>query len=117
MPKLEKVIEGIVAEGKGGQRPDGVEMHMDSLSSIRRGAEEFQKRSKGKVNILINNAFSLCLPFEIGRIKSSAERHDIDRYREHLDLNMRKAKSLRGEGKETEHHHHRRSHHHQLHPQ
>lgn len=54
MPKLEKVIDEIVAssEAKDGPRPRGIEMSLDSLASVRKGAEEFKKASAGKLNIL-----------------------------------------------------------------
>lgn len=58
IPKLEKVIDGIVSSStsKDTPRPESVEIHLDSLDSVRKGAEDFKQRSNGQLNILINNA-------------------------------------------------------------
>lgn len=59
MAKLEKVIDDIVSNAqinKDGPRPQGVEIHLDSLDSVRKGAEDFKKRSGNKLNILIKYA-------------------------------------------------------------
>ena len=59
MPKLDVVIDDIVSQAeynKDGPRPQGVEIHLDSLASVRKGAEVFKQKSGGKLNILINNA-------------------------------------------------------------
>lgn len=37
-------------------------MHLDSLDSVRKGAEDFKKRSNGQLNILINNAGVMACP-------------------------------------------------------
>lgn len=54
MTKLEKVVGEIVegAEASDVPRPQGVEMRLDSLASMRKGAAEFEKGSRGKLNIL-----------------------------------------------------------------
>lgn len=54
MTRLESVIEEIVAGSNPGDapRPQGVEMRLDSLASVRKGAEQFKKLSDGKLNIL-----------------------------------------------------------------
>jgi hypothetical protein len=56
MPKLEKVIDDIVAnaENESSERPVPIEMHLDSLESVRKGAEDFKAKSGGKLNILIS---------------------------------------------------------------
>ena len=67
MPKLEKVIDDIVSNAqmsKDGPRPQGVQIHLDSLESVRQGAEDFKSNSGGKLNILINNAGVMAAPFD-----------------------------------------------------
>jgi hypothetical protein len=57
LPKLDKVIDDIVINArhnKDGPRPEPVAMHLDSLDSVRKGAEEFMQKSGGKLNILIS---------------------------------------------------------------
>ncbi|CAK1357250.1 unnamed protein product [Cercospora beticola] len=63
MPKLEKVIDDIVQNAtiKDAPRPKPLEIHLDSLDSVRKGAEEFKKQSK-QLNILINNAGVMACP-------------------------------------------------------
>ncbi|KAF2216050.1 hypothetical protein CERZMDRAFT_109842 [Cercospora zeae-maydis SCOH1-5] len=63
MPKLEKVIEDIVQNATIGDapRPKPLEIHLDSLDSTRKGAEDFKKQS-GQLNILINNAGVMACP-------------------------------------------------------
>lgn len=53
MPKLDKVIDNIVANAaiKDAPRPKPLEIHLDSLDSVRKGAEEFKKQSP-QLNIL-----------------------------------------------------------------
>jgi len=56
MLKLNKVIDDIMAkaENKTGPRPVPIEMHLDSLESVKKGAEDFMAKSGGKLNILIS---------------------------------------------------------------
>ncbi|KXS93831.1 hypothetical protein AC578_8212 [Pseudocercospora eumusae] len=65
IPKLEKVIDDIVSNSpsthKNYPRPEALEIHLDSLDSVRKGAEEFLKRSS-QLNILINNAGVMACP-------------------------------------------------------
>ena len=66
MPKLQKVLDDIEKNAqynKDGPKPQPVEMHLDSLESVRKGAEDFKQRSGGKLNILINNAGVMAAPF------------------------------------------------------
>ncbi|KAK3661260.1 hypothetical protein LTR56_000383 [Elasticomyces elasticus] len=66
MPKLESVINNIVAqaENQDAPRPVAIEMHLDSLASVRRGTEDFIAKSRGKLNILIENAGIMACPYK-----------------------------------------------------
>lgn len=57
IPKLNGIIDDIVSKAtiKGAPRPETLEIHLDSLDSVRKGAEELKKRSS-QLNILITNA-------------------------------------------------------------
>ncbi len=58
MKKLDGVIQDIVKNAKynkDGPKPQAVELHLDSLDGVRKGAEDFKSKSK-ELNILINNA-------------------------------------------------------------
>ena len=72
IPKLEKIIEEIVANGQNKEtpRPEATEIHLDSLDSVRKGAEDFKKRSN-QLNILINNAGVMACPY--GKTKDGFE--------------------------------------------
>lgn len=64
--KLNGVIDDIVANAKhnkDGPKPQSVEIHLDNLASVRKGAEDFARRSNGKLNILIHNAGVMASPF------------------------------------------------------
>ncbi|KAK5121218.1 hypothetical protein LTR85_005384 [Meristemomyces frigidus] len=65
IPKLEEVIDDIVtkSENKSYPRPEAIEMHLDDLASVRKGAEEFKTKSGGKLNILIHNAGVMATPY------------------------------------------------------
>ncbi|EGP91023.1 uncharacterized protein MYCGRDRAFT_33694 [Zymoseptoria tritici IPO323] len=65
MPKLEKVIEDVVSKSsaKDIPRPQAIEIHLDSLESVRQGAEEFKKRANGQLNLLICNAGVMASPY------------------------------------------------------
>lgn len=66
IPKLEKVINDIVDNAqinKDGPRPQPIEIHLDSLDSVRKGAEDFKKKSGNKLNLLIENAGVMAAPF------------------------------------------------------
>jgi NAD(P)-dependent dehydrogenase (short-subunit alcohol dehydrogenase family) len=54
MAKLSAVIDDIVATSdvKDTPRPEGIEMRLESLESVKRGAETFMGLSGGKLNIL-----------------------------------------------------------------
>lgn len=59
MPKLQKVIDDVVKSAehnKDGPQPQPIEIHLNSLESVRKGAEDFNQKSGGRLNILINNA-------------------------------------------------------------
>ena len=66
MQKLDGVIEGIVTtaqHNKDGPKPQPIELHLDSLDAVRKGAEDFKQKSGGKLNILINNAGVMAAPY------------------------------------------------------
>ncbi|KAF2483394.1 hypothetical protein BDY17DRAFT_339316 [Neohortaea acidophila] len=66
MKKLDGVIDDIVQNAqhnKDGPRPQAVEMHLDSLESVRKGVEAFKQQSGNKLNILIENAGVMACPF------------------------------------------------------
>jgi len=66
LKKLDGVIEDIVKNAehnKDGPKPQPVEIHLDSLDSVRKGAEDFKQKSGGKLSILINNAGVMACPY------------------------------------------------------
>ena len=66
MKRLDGVIEDIVNNAqynKDGPKPQAIEIHLDSLDSVRKGAEDFKEKSGGKLNILINNAGVMAAPY------------------------------------------------------
>lgn len=66
MPKLDGVINDIVKNAKynkDGPRPQPIQMELDSLDSVRKGAEDFKQKSGGKLNILITNAGVMACPY------------------------------------------------------
>ncbi|KAK4542827.1 hypothetical protein LTR36_006203 [Oleoguttula mirabilis] len=71
--KLEEVINDIVtkSETKGYPRPEAIEIHLDDLASVRKGAESFKTKSGGKLNILIHNAGVMATPY--GKTKDGLE--------------------------------------------
>jgi len=66
MKKLDGVIEDIVKnaqENKDGPRPQPIELHLDSLEAVRKGAEDFKQKCGGQLSILINNAGVMATPY------------------------------------------------------
>lgn len=66
IPKLQGVIDDIVKKAehnRDGPEPQPIEMHLDSLDSVRKGAEDFKQKSGGQLSILINNAGVMAAPF------------------------------------------------------
>ncbi|TPX56365.1 hypothetical protein PhCBS80983_g04571 [Powellomyces hirtus] len=59
--KGELVADEIRKEGRGAA-VDVVELHLDSLESVRKCAEQFLKKSGGKLNVLIANAGVMACP-------------------------------------------------------
>ncbi|KAE8450386.1 hypothetical protein EG329_006460 [Mollisiaceae sp. DMI_Dod_QoI] len=55
------VVENILQSSEGNGRLEVIEMHMESLDSVKRAAREFLDKSK-KLNILINNAGIMATP-------------------------------------------------------
>ncbi|KAK0311963.1 hypothetical protein LTR01_002877 [Friedmanniomyces endolithicus] len=65
VPKLTKIIDDIVANAvhnKSGPKPEAIEIHLDSLESVRKGAETIKAKSGGKLNIMIANAGVMATP-------------------------------------------------------
>lgn len=63
--KLDSVISNIIAQAtnKDTPKPEPLELHLDSLDSVRKAAEDFKVRSHGRLNILINNAGVMACPY------------------------------------------------------
>lgn len=55
MEKGRRVVEEIKADTPSGGKVSLIEMEMDSLASVKKGAEDFLKQSD-KLNVLICNA-------------------------------------------------------------
>jgi NAD(P)-dependent dehydrogenase (short-subunit alcohol dehydrogenase family) len=62
LPKGQGVVDEILASNPNGGKIDLIEMKLDSLESVRRGAAEFLQKSGGKCNILIANAGIMAVP-------------------------------------------------------
>lgn len=64
LPKLEKVINDIVehAEIRDAPRPQPLELHLDSLDSVRSAVAQFRKQSS-QLHVLINNAGVMASPY------------------------------------------------------
>ncbi|TKA53625.1 hypothetical protein B0A55_11745 [Friedmanniomyces simplex] len=76
VPKLEEVIDDIVSHAqhnKTGPKPEAIEIHLDSLASVRKGAETIKTKSAGKLNILIANAGIMAVP--LGKTIDGFESH------------------------------------------
>ncbi|KAK6431468.1 hypothetical protein LTR95_012373 [Oleoguttula sp. CCFEE 5521] len=75
MPKMDKAIEEIVSSSQVNHapRPVAIEMHLDDLDSVRQGAKDFEEKSGGKLNVLINNAGVAGVPY--GQTKNGFEMH------------------------------------------
>jgi NAD(P)-dependent dehydrogenase (short-subunit alcohol dehydrogenase family) len=65
MPKLEKVIDESVskADTRDVPMPVGIEIHLDSLASVRKGVDDFRAKSHGELHILIENAGVMACPY------------------------------------------------------
>ena len=73
VPKLEKIIDDIVAKAdvKDVPRPQALEIHLDDLASVRAGAETFKTKANGQLSFLINNAGVMAAPY--GKTKDGFE--------------------------------------------
>lgn len=71
IPKLEQVIDDIVVKSalKDVPRPQVLEMHLDSLDSVRKAAAEFKQRSD-RLDILICNAGGLTFALSWGKCRA-----------------------------------------------
>ncbi|PVH98912.1 NAD(P)-binding protein [Periconia macrospinosa] len=61
--KGQKVVDEIVAKEPQGGKITLIKMELDSLESIKEGAKDFLQKSGGKLNVLINNAGIMAVPF------------------------------------------------------
>ena len=60
------MIDDIVKNAQANKdvpRPQAIEIHLDSLDSVRKGAEDFKKKSGGSLAMLINNAGVMASPY------------------------------------------------------
>lgn len=68
----QKVVDQILNEKlEGGGKIDLIEMELDSFDSVRKGAQDFLQKSKGKLNVLIGNAGVMATPY--GKTKDGWE--------------------------------------------
>lgn len=64
LPKGQKFVSQILSERhEGGGKIDLIEMELDSLASVRAGAQDFLQKSGGRLNILLCNAAIMATPF------------------------------------------------------
>jgi NAD(P)-dependent dehydrogenase (short-subunit alcohol dehydrogenase family) len=74
MSKLDDIIKDITTNAKfnkDGPAPQPIEMHLDSLESVRKGVEDFKSKSGNKLDILIGNAGVMAAPY--GQTKDGFE--------------------------------------------
>lgn len=90
MPKLERVIDGIVSSSSFSftgaappPRPQAIELHLDSLDGVRAGAEALLAKSN-ELNILIANAGVMGVP--LSHTPNGFERHMGTNYFGHFLL-------------------------------
>ncbi|KAF2114354.1 hypothetical protein BDV96DRAFT_613102 [Lophiotrema nucula] len=69
--KGQKVVDDILANNKSDGKIELIEIDLNSLDSVRKGAADFLKKSGGKLNLLINNAGIMAVPF--GKTKDGFE--------------------------------------------
>tara|TARA_R110002003_G_scaffold1364_3_gene22918 strand:- start:6676 stop:7722 length:1047 start_codon:yes stop_codon:yes gene_type:complete len=64
LPEGQKVVEQILSEKhEFSGKIDLIEMELDSLASVRKGAQDFLSKSGGKLNVLIGNAGTMATPY------------------------------------------------------
>lgn len=61
--KGQKVVDEITAKEPQGGKITLIQMELDSIESIKEGAKSFFEKSGGKLNVLINNAGIMAVPF------------------------------------------------------
>ncbi|KAH8707590.1 short-chain dehydrogenase [Phaeosphaeriaceae sp. PMI808] len=72
LPKGQEIVSQILKENhEGGGNIDLIEMELDSLDSVRKGAQDFLQKSSGKLNVLVGNAGIMATPF--GKTKDGFE--------------------------------------------
>jgi NAD(P)-dependent dehydrogenase (short-subunit alcohol dehydrogenase family) len=72
MPKGQKVVERILSEKlEGGGKISLLEISLDSVASVRAGAQAFLQKSDGKLNVMVCNAAIMASPF--GQTKDGFE--------------------------------------------
>lgn len=62
LEKGQAVVDEILASNPNGGKIDLIKMELNSLASVRAGAEDFLSKSGGKLNILIANAGIMAVP-------------------------------------------------------
>ncbi|KAF6812088.1 hypothetical protein CSOJ01_05369 [Colletotrichum sojae] len=60
--KGQKAVQDVLNSASSGGKVDYVEMSLDSLASVRQGAESLLSKTGGQLNILINNAGVMATP-------------------------------------------------------
>jgi NAD(P)-dependent dehydrogenase (short-subunit alcohol dehydrogenase family) len=84
LEKGKKVVDEILASNPNGGKIDLVEMELESLDSIRKGAADFLERSGGKLNVFVANAGIMASPE--GRTKDGFEKQFGTNYVSHFLL-------------------------------
>lgn len=72
LEKGKKVVDDILANNSSDGKIDLIEMDLESFDSIRKGAADFLQKSGGKLNLLLNNAGIMAVPY--GKTKDGFER-------------------------------------------
>jgi NAD(P)-dependent dehydrogenase (short-subunit alcohol dehydrogenase family) len=85
MPKGQKVVERILSEKhEGGGKISLLEISLDSLASVRAGAQAFLQKSDGKLNVMVCNAAIMASPF--GQTKDGFEQQFATNHLSHFLL-------------------------------
>jgi NAD(P)-dependent dehydrogenase (short-subunit alcohol dehydrogenase family) len=85
MPKGQKVVSQILSEKhEGGGKIDLIEIKLDSLASVRKGAQDFLQKSGGRLNVMVCNAAIMATPF--GKTKDGFEQQFATNHLSHFLL-------------------------------